>query len=107
MQVNPVSSISYRVVRPKRASMGETESERQTHVSPFSNLREAARNEFEVVTRQPARANATTSFYAQLSSQDDFEAGNAYQQDLKTRAAQAYSRAAVSPAPVATTTFTA
>ncbi|WP_417677907.1 hypothetical protein [Roseibium sp.] len=107
MQVKPVSSISYRVVRPKRASMGETESERQTHVSPFSSLREAARNEFEVVTRRPARANATTSFYAQLASQDDFEAGNASQRDLNTQAAHAYSRAAVSPAPAATTVFTA
>ncbi|MBD1546527.1 hypothetical protein [Roseibium aggregatum] len=106
MQVNPVSSISYRIVRPKRASMGETESERQTHVSPFSNLREAARNEFEVVTRQPARANATTSFFAQLTSQDDFEADDAHQRDLNTRAAHAYYRTAASPAPAATTAFT-
>ena len=107
MQVNPVSSISYRIVRPKRASMGETESERQTHVSSFSNVREAARNEFEVVTRQPARVNATTSFYTQLSAQDQFEADEAHQRDLNTRAAHAYYRAATSSAPVATTAYTA
>jgi len=35
MQVTPVSSIDHRLVRPKRPSVGETESERQTQASQF------------------------------------------------------------------------
>ena len=106
MQVNPVSSISYRVVRPKRASMGETESERQSHASPFGILREAARNEFEAVTRQPVRANATTSFHAQLSAQDGAQGGDAHQRELNSRSAHASYRMATSPASAATTALT-
>jgi len=106
MQVNPVSSISYRVVRPKRASLGETESERQSHRSFHRNLREAARNEFEVVTRHSAPADATTSFYAQLSGQDGIEADEAVLRDLTARAAHAYDRSATPPAPAAKAGFT-
>lgn len=78
MQVTPVTSIDHRLVRPKRPSVGETESERQTQASQFQIQNTASATNVVTSTSRLSGAALTSAFDIQLQANSvDVSANNA------------------------------
>lgn len=73
MQVNPVSSISYRVAQSKRSSVGETESERRLYTAHQAIHRPEPYHDTEDAVRSSSRSVALSVINTQLGASGQFQ----------------------------------